>query len=681
MKLSLLQRVVLPALFVAVLFAGCNSGKPAAADKGQAKTDAAPAAAPAAPAADASTAAKAEPAPPAGEEKPAAPEAPFKLGDLIAPFTPPPLAEVDKTAAWVDNPVQSGMEIMRKKQEALGPPLVSVEEALKLRNTSPEMNEKIVSALSRLAPPDNAGVDFDATFVRHTTGDLKSANPLLTSSITEAEYQSLTGVGFVSFDQNMEYFAPKETVVSWQTSKDRLMDKIVLRDDLTWSDGKPVTAHDVAFSFKVIMTQAVPVLAVRTGTDQLKWVEAYDDHTIVFFHKEALATNTGNILFPIIPKHVYEKSIAEDPTMARSEAHTKLEDHPVTSGPFELASRARNQEFVLRRRESYYMHDGKQVRPKPNFKDVRVKIIEDVNTALLALKAGQIEELALRPEQWVSQTDNDDFYKLNTKVNGPEWTEFHFTWNMKSPYFQDKRVRQAMSYAFDYDELLKKILHDLYQPCQGTFHPKSWYFPKNGPQPYKQDLDKAEDLLDAAGWTDRDGDGIRDKEINGRRVPFEFTMLTYQTETGLQTATLMKESLAKIGITCNVKPTEFTVLVDSTQKRKFDAAMGGWGAGTDPDQTSNLYATDEMRNYSGFSNKRVDELFAQGRREVDREKRAAIYGEIANILWEEQPLTWLFYRNSFYGFSKKLRGYNFSPKGPFDFSPGFDSVFKVSTAP
>jgi peptide/nickel transport system substrate-binding protein len=575
--------------------------------------------------------------------------------------------------------VKNGMEMMREKQAAMGPPPVSVEEALKLRNNSPADNAKIYGALSRLAPPDNAGVNFESTFVRHVGGDLKSSNPLLYTSITEGEFNSLTGIGFISFDQNLEYFGSEESTISWQSSKDHLMDKLVIRDDLTWSDGKPITAHDVAFSFKVIMTQAVPILAVRSGTDQLKWVEAYDDHTIVFFHKEALATNSSNILFPIIPKHIYESSLAEDPTMARSEHHRKFEDHPVAGGPYELVSRVRNQEFVVRRRDSYFMHEGKQVRPKPYFKEVRVKVIEDFNTALLALKAGDIEAMELRAEQWASQTNGDDFYKHNTKVSGPEWTEFHFSWNLKSPFFQDKRVRQAMSYAFDYDEFLNKILHGLYQPCRGTFHPDAWYFPKNGPQPYQQDLDKAEDLLDAAGWVDSDGDGIRDKEINGRRVPFQFTMLTYQTETGVQAATLMKECLDKIGIVCNVKPTEFTVLVDTTQKKSFDAAMGGWGASTDPDLSSNLYATDEGRNYISFSNKRVDELFQQGRREFDRDKRAAIYGEIANILWEEQPLTWLFYRNAFFGFNKAARGYNFSPRGPFSFSPGFDSVYKVAT--
>lgn len=654
-------------LLVLMAIVGCGSRSEPAAKQVPSTAEEKPQATP-------DTTAKTDPA----ESESPAETKPFKLGDLIQSFTPPTLAEIDKTAGWIDNPVKSGMEMMRKKQEALGPPPVSVEEALKLRNDSPENNAKILGALSRLAPVDGAGVNFDATFVRHTAADLKSSNPVLSSSVTESEFGSLTGVGFFSFDQNMDFFCPSESVVSWQTSKDHLMDKVVISDDLTWSDGKPITAHDVAFTFKVIMTSSVPILAVRTGTDQLKWVEAYDDHTIVFFHKEPLATNTWNMLFPILPKHIYENSIAEDPTMARSDHHTRLEDHPVVGGPYELVSRVRNQEFVVRRRESYYMHNGREVRPKPYFKEVRVKVIEDLNTALLAVKAGQIEEMELRAEQWANQTSGDDFYKLNTRVTAPEWTEFHLTWNMRTPYFSDKRVRQAMSYAFDYDEFLNKITYGMYQPCQGTFHPTAWCFPKNGPKPYKQDLDKAEDLLDAADWTDSDGDGIRDKEINGRRVPFEFTLMTFQSETGIQTATLMKECLAKIGITCNVKPTEFTVLYDSLQKHKFEGSFAGLSTGTDPDTQSNIYATGESRNDSGFSNVRVDELFKQGRREFDRDKRAAIYGEIANILWEEQPNTWLFYRNAFFSFNKKLRGYNFSPRGPFSFSPGFDSVYEAA---
>jgi peptide/nickel transport system substrate-binding protein len=86
--------------------------------------------------------------------------------------------------------------------------------------------------------------------------------------------------------------------------------------------------------------------------------------------------------------------------------------------------------------------------------------------------------------------------------------------------------------------------------------------------------------------------------------------------------------------------------------------------------------TGESRNYGLYSNKKVDELYARGRRELDPKKRDAIYGEIHDVIWHDQPYTWLFYRNAFYAFSKKLRGYNFAPTGPYYFDPGIFSIYK-----
>jgi peptide/nickel transport system substrate-binding protein len=598
------------------------------------------------------------------------------LGNALEAFEPPALEELDATADWQDRPVIDALD-RERRQQAENPPAKPAEEVLLLRNDSAEANAKILAAMRRVASASGDEVDYNATLVRHTSGDLKSANPLFASSVTEADLESLTGIGFMSFDRDFEYFAPASTVKSWQTSADGLMDKLVIRSDLTWSDGTPITAHDVEFSFKLIMTDhdELVIPAVRTGTDQLRAVKAYDDHTLVYFHKEALATSQPNMIFPVIPRHIYLESSREDPSLKKSRRHRELEDKPVVGGGYELVKRVRGQEFVVRRREAFYMHNGQQVRAKPYFEEVRVKVIEDHNTALLALKAGDIEEMELRAEQWESQTTEEDFYRHNTKVTDVEWTSFFFTWNISSRYFNDKRVRWAMSYAFDYDELLKTICRGLYEQSQGTFHPESWMFPAEGPQPLVQDLDKAEDLLDEAGWGDSDGDGIRDKLIDGQLVPFEFSVMTYQSDTGIQAATLLKECLDQVGIVCHVKPTEFTVMQQKNLDHEFDCSMGGWGTATDPDSSRNIFATGENRNYGLYSNPEVDALFEQGRREQDRAKRAEIYGKIHLLMWEDQPYTWLFYRNSFFAFNKKLRGYSFSPRGPYSYSPGFDSLF------
>ncbi|HLJ12057.1 MAG TPA: peptide-binding protein [Planctomycetaceae bacterium] len=591
------------------------------------------------------------------------------------PFVAPPLAELDAKAEWIDQPVKDTLQLMREKQ-AGEKPLASLKQALALKNKSKQDNERIASALGRVAT-DDSEVDYEATINRHMLRDVKSTNPIMGSSVEEFDVGGLTGAGLFAFDWDMNRMASSDTVVSWQTSRDRMYDKVVMRDDLTWSDGQPITAHDVEFSYHTIMNDKVPVPAVRSGVDKLLGVHAYDDRTLVFFHKEALATNIWNVDLPIIPRHIYEKSLNDDFTLQNSPYHVKYESNPVCGGAYTISKRVRRQEIVLTRRESWYMHNGKQVRDKPYFKEIRFRVIEDPNIALLAVKNGEIDEMLLTAEQWVTQTNDDDFYRLNTKASGLEWTYFFFSWNLHTPFFSDVRVRKAMSYAFDYKEMLDKLFYGLYEQSNGMFHRGSWMAPKKQPPLYKQDLDKAEQLLDDAGWEDHDGDGIRDKKIGKNLVKFEFSIICPTVPERVKLCTLLKENLAQIGVICNVRQLEPTVLQDMMLNHKFEAAFGGWGTGADPDTSDNIWATGEGRNFGFYSNPKVDELYKQGRLEFDRKKRGEIYGKIHSLIFEDQPYTFLYFRNSFYAFSKKLRGYNFSPRGPFHYGPGFSSIYKA----
>jgi peptide/nickel transport system substrate-binding protein len=544
-----------------------------------------------------------------------------------------------------------------------------------MRNDSPEANKKILSALSVLPPEDGSGVNYDATFNRAILMDLRSTNPVLNNSMAESEFAALTAFGMFTFDWNFVPFASADSVVSWQTSEDRKYDKVVMRKDLTWSDGKPITAHDIVFSFKAIMSSQVPVPAQRTGTDQIKWIEAYDDHTLVYFHKDALATNVWNLNFYTLPKHIFEKSIAADPTLSTSEYHGKTERQPVTGGPYELVSHSRGQEVLLRRRESYYMHDGKQVRNKPYFKDVRYRVIEDANTRLLALKSGRIDETFLEAEEWQTQTSGDDFYANNTKAYGEGWLLMYIGWNLKTPYFEDVRVRRAMAHAMNYREMIHDLTYGLNSRSYGIFHPNSWMYPKDPVEPINYDLDKAEDLLDEAGWVDSDGDGTRDKEVNGKVIPFEFTLLVSQKPDRIAICNLLRENLENIGVICHVQPMEAAVFQQRVFEKKFEAEMAGWGTGADPFTNENIFATGGERNHGEYSNPKVDELFEAGLKEFDREKRGEVYGQISNLIYEDQPYLFLYNQNWFFGFNKKLRGYRFSPRNPFGYTPGFSSFW------
>ncbi len=607
-----------------------------------------------------------------GSSKSTVPVVPGEAGE---PFDAPTLEELDAKVTWVDRPVLDSM-VLRRQFDAENPAPISVEEALSLRNNSSEDNEKILLTLGKL-PENDDQVNWDDVMVRRLTQDINRTNPIFMSSAAEFDISGYLSFGLFGFDWNLQPFAAADSVKSWQTSEDGMYDKVVMRDDLTWSDGEPITAHDVVFSYRAILTPGVDPPAVKQGTEKVRWIEAYDDQTLVFFHKEPLATNVWNINFPIVPKHIYEGPLKNDPKMKDTPELRKYEDKPVSGGPYELVSRTPGQEIVLRRRESYYMHNGKQVRDKPFYREVRFRVMEDNNTALLSLMTGELDETLLGAAQWVEQTSGNDFYRRNTKVSGKEWTYFYFGWNMNDRLFSDVRVRRAMGYAFDHDEMLRRLNYGLYEPCTGIYHPDAWMAPKKQPRRLRQNYDRARDLLREAGWQDTDGDGILDKVIDGTKVKFEFDLLVSDKPDRVAICNLLRENLDRLNIRCNVRTLEAATLLERMHERKFQACFAGWGSGADPDSSENLWKTGEARNYTGFSNPEVDRLFEEGRKELDREKRAEIYGRIAELVYEAQPYTWLFHQSSFYGFNKKLRGYMFSPRGPYHYGPGVSSIWSA----
>ncbi len=586
-------------------------------------------------------------------------------------FVPPSWKALEGAATWIDRPVRDSLQALRDELAA-EPPLAPVAEALAMRNDSTAANALILSALGQL--PGEGEADPDARLVRHLRADIGSTNPIMRDTQAEFDILGLTDFGLFSFDRRMEPFATAETVASWQTSADGLADKVVIRDDLSWSDGRPITAHDVAFSYGVIMDDDVRVPSVRGGTDQLRGVHAYDERTVVFFHRERMATNPWNLNFPIIPRHAYEPGWRDDPTLRTSPAHRALEENPVCGGPYKIVEWKRGERIVLRRREEWSTVDGRRVRDVPFFREICFLIIDDPARALAALREGEIDEMPLTPEQW--QATDDAFYEHCTKVAAPEWTAAFFAWNIRSPLFADRRVRRAMTYAFDHQRMLGDLCHGLYQPSTGPFHESSWVVPRKRQAPANQDLDRAQQLLDESGWTDSDSDGVRDREIDGRLVPFEFTMLVHDQPLRVRTCELLRDDLARIGVRMSVLPMEHSLLVDRTQARRFEAWHGGWGAAADPDATESAWKTGGLRNLVGYSNPQLDLLYDEGRRELDRTKRGERYARIQELLWEDQPVTWLYWRAGLHAFSKEIRGYVFSPRGPFNFSPGARSLWR-----
>jgi peptide/nickel transport system substrate-binding protein len=282
--------------------------------------------------------------------------------------------------------------------------------------------------------------------------------------------------------------------------------------------------------------------------------------------------------------------------------------------------------------------------------------------------------MLLSPEQWLATRSTGG--ERWTRVSAPEWTVTFFAWNIESPFFADRRVRRALTFAFDHGWMLRELCHGLYEPATGPFHEASWAAPRKRQPAAEQDPQRAQQLLDDAGWVDSDDDGVRDREIDGRQVPFEFTMLVADQPLRVRTCERLREDLARIGVRMHVDVVDSGVLADRTQARRFEAWHGSRGAAADPDATERSWTTGGAGNLVGYSNPLVDALYEEGRRELDRAKRGEKYGKIQERLWEDQPFTWLYWRNGLYGFSRDLRGVVFSPRGPFTYSPGTRSLWR-----
>jgi peptide/nickel transport system substrate-binding protein len=602
-----------------------------------------------------------------------------------APFVPPPIESL-KDVKWVPYKVAAAVEVLRERLSRQPAPTPD-EEAFALRNAGAAENAKIASAVSRL-PRSGDEVDWDATLVRWLFAQPKTMNPVLASTSSEFFLTNILFVTPFSFDADLKPLALAEVCVEWSTSEDGLLDKVVLRDDITWSDGAPFTARDIEFSFKVIMTPSVAA-PDRTQCSGIKAVKAYDDRTVVYFHREPLATNVWAINFQIIPRHLFAPVFAADPTLEKSEAAIHLSRNPVTSGPFRFVSWKADEEIVCERRPEWFERDGKTIRAKPFLKTIRFRTIQNRDKALLEFKAGNLDEMELSAEQWQAQTGGPDFLARGTKVYGEEWHYSFIAWNQHpvpdAPFFKDPRAREAMSLAFAHEEFLDKICQGLYRPAPGIFHPASG-FADPSLEPTKQDLRRAARLLAEAGWADSDGDGVLDKEIDGTRIPFRFTFLIGAGSfLARSVASLLRRDLEKIGVVCEAREVEGTQFFAMCKEHRFHSAAMLWGPGVDPDTLRNIWTTDAFkdeagRNYIGYMNPEVDRLFEVGRRELDPAKRKEIYREIGRRIAGDFPYTFLYFRNAFFAVSKDLRGLNFSPRGPFNHFPGMHGFWKRKAA-
>ncbi len=300
---------------------------------------------------------------------------------------------------------------------------------------------------------------------------------------------------------------------------------------------------------------------------------------------------------------------------------------------------------------------------EPYIKRIVYRMIPDLSTQFLELKAGNLDSMDLTPLQYLYQTSGSGWDGSFSKF---EYLSFGYTFlgfNFKHPFFKDVRVRRAIDHAIDRREIVKGVLYGLGDAANGPYKPGTWQY-NDTIKPREYDLKKAKELLAEAGWVDTDGDGVLDKD----GVPFSFSIITNQGNTQrIKTGVIIQQRLKDIGIQVSLRTVEWAAFIkEFVDKGRFDAIILGWNILQDPDIYSVWHSSQAVErglNFTRYINPVLDDLLERGRRMVVQEKRKPIYDEVQQILHDDVPYCFLYVPKSLPIVQARVQNIKAAPAG------------------
>lgn len=431
------------------------------------------------------------------------------------------------------------------------------------------------------------------------------------------------------------------------TSEDGLTYSMEVRDDAVWHDGEPLTAEDVAFTFTYY--QDGPPGRFRTAVSGVESVSVEGETVSVQLAQPAASFELRTLAeLPILPEHIW--SGIEAPDEAPFDTSTN-----VGSGPYRLVDSDPGTSYTFEVNPDYFAGT-------PTVEEIVVIQFANDAGAVAALRSGEVDMItrSVTPEQIPVLNSQSGLSVLEA----PEFVTTLLAYDTQKAPFSNQAVRQAMDLATDRGLLVSDVYLDAAIPgSAGWVHPESPFFEPGIETTF--DVDAANALLDEAGVTDSDGDGVR--ELEGEPLAVELLAVS-SNALRMRIAELLAAQYAEIGMDVTVASLDqeaFDQLVwpeyDVAMGRNYDMAVFGWSAPTQADigQMGALVDSDPTLgnlNITGYSSDEADALAARLRTETDPDARAAVASELQALIAEELPLITLLYPNGLYGHSTNAFG-------------------------
>lgn len=472
--------------------------------------------------------------------------------------------------------------------------------------------------------------------------DAQSFHAHKTTDAVSSTYQGWVYDGaLTSFDpQTLE---PIPNIAEkWTVSDDKKTYTFTLRD-VKWSDGTPMTTADYVYNFEQAFNPDNK-FPYRSELERIESYKALDARTLQVTMKEALVTGLqqADLLSRILPKHIWEKYDWNDPTK-----NPEMMAPTVGNGPFKLKEWRSQNLATFVANDTYW-------KGRPNIDEFNYRFFGTTTLAYQALKSGEIDFYAIQPQDVKDAKAQSSLNVLPyyTVTGGYNFMGF----NLRRPWFQDVRVRQAIAYATDRKGIIESVAYGQGRPVYSTFTQSAWVY-NDKVEKYDYNPKKSEDLLKQAGYT-LGGDKKLRKDGQTLKLSILFNTGNNVRE-GI--ATVMQQQLNELGIEAEVQPLEFQSYIQKITSAPFDYDLYvlGWTATVEPSLAKQIWEEKGIPqlNSGAYINKEVETLFDDGVKEFDREKRKAIYGKIQEILARDLPYVFLYEGQANFGHNKRMGGF------------------------
>ncbi len=448
-----------------------------------------------------------------------------------------------------------------------------------------------------------------------------------------------------------------------------------LLDEAVWDNGSPLTAKDYEFTLKVLFNPHVAAEVYRQYLSLIRDVslDATNPKKFTVLTDELYIKAEPVTGFFILPEYVYDPEgmlkdykVADLTDPAKTEKHAADEKLKAFGEQFNSSKYSREKEYisgagaykleewipgeriVIVKKENWW---GDKLRDQnPMLTAYPKKMIfvpvTDPSTAISMLKDQSIDVMDAIPENQFMELKENELVNQHYNFFTPDVLGYYFLYlNMRIPKLEDKRVRRALAYLYDVDEVLNSVKLGYGIPIVGPVHPTRSYYNKSL-KPIKLDVEKARNLLKEAGWTDSNGNGTVDKNIDGELVEMNLQyMITTNNPTSNNIALIFKNEARKAGVNIEITPKEANVLREDVKKREFEIFSGGLNQDPidDPMQVWHTSSdTPNGFNRFGFGNAETDQLIEQIRRTLDEEKRGKLFLRLQEIIYEEQPAIFMY---------------------------------------